>query len=134
MAAKFVPNPGAFERIHMPGGIIDRAADKAAGKARDYARKEVRANRFDTGALAQSIHSERYRSSRTSVTHRIGSTLHYAVYQHEGTRTPIYPRRAKMLRWTKGGKTIFASKVRGVTPLPFLTNAIRRLSPSDFGR
>lgn len=80
----------------------------------------------------------------------IGTNLEYGLYVHEGTgvygpkRTPITPKRARVLRWPvknnaykttggnrryKGGRTAayaYAKKVKGVPPRPFLRNALER--------
>jgi phage gpG-like protein len=58
----------------------------------------------DTGRLQRS-----YTASVTNRGFSIGTNTRYAVTHQEG-RT-IVPRRAKLLRWTVGGKTFTAAKV-----------------------
>jgi hypothetical protein len=62
---------------------------------------------------------------------RIGTNVWYARMIHNGTgiygprRHPIYPKRAKVLRW-KGstGKVIFAKSVKGMKKNQFLKDAL----------
>src|SRR5262245_36489095 len=62
---------------------------------------------------------------------RIGTTLYYALYVHEGTgvyagRGPIRPRHGPRLVWTdwQTGDTIWARQVQGTPPNPFLRDAL----------
>jgi hypothetical protein len=56
----------------------------------------------------------------------------YAIWLHEGTGIygpsgrPITPKSGKFLVWKDAdtGQTIFAKKVRGIRPRPFLRNAL----------
>jgi hypothetical protein len=89
---------------------------------------------IDTGALRQSIVGRRLRQGKTGVWYQVGSDLDYAIYQHEGTKGPIYPRRAKVLRFTgSSGGYVFAKKVRGVKGTKYLTRALESLTVADFG-
>jgi hypothetical protein len=125
----------AFAALNAPGGMVDRAVQRAAGKVRDDAKQVITtAGRVDTGALRQSITSRRIDSGRNGVVYEVGSDLFYAIYQHEGVRGPIYPRHARVLRFTpKGGSAfIFRPQVSGFDGVPFLTQALGRLTASDF--
>jgi len=60
----------------------------------------------------------------------IGTKVSYAGYvefgnRPNGTGMYIYPKRAKFLKFTINGKTIFARRVRSHGPLPFLGNAVK---------
>lgn len=61
---------------------------------------------------------------------RVGNSVNYAIFVHEGTgiygrrRRPIVPRRAKVLRFTAGGKVLFRPRVRGVRGRPYLRKAL----------
>lgn len=113
---------------------VPEAVWRAAGRVRDRAKANVGImGRVDTGAMRNSIVGRRIRSGRAGVWYEVGSPLPYAIYQHEGTKTPILPRRAKVLRFKAGGAYIFRPRVRGVTAAPFLTDALKSLKASDFG-
>lgn len=65
------------------------------------------------------------------ITVRVGTGVFYALYVHDGTGlygpkgAYIVPKTAKFLSWKlKGGKRVYALKVRGMKPNPFLRDAI----------
>ena len=123
-------NEAAIRALSLRGGMVDQAVQRASGRVRDRAKNIVRgAGRVDTGALVQSITSE----PEGPATYRVGTSLEYAVYQHEGPRAHG-PRRARMLRFVpKGGsQVVYARHVRGVTALPFLRQAAEQTSVVDF--
>jgi hypothetical protein len=126
-------NEAEFRRI-LDQQTVPQAVWRAAGKVRDRAKVNVtRAGRVDTGAMRNSIVGRRMRGGRAGVWYEVGSDLPYAIYQHEGTRSPIVPRRAKVLRFKgQSGSYVFPKQVRGVTAAPFLTDALRSLTISDF--
>lgn len=126
----------ALRRLQEQGGDVDTAVQRAAGRARDYARQNItQAGRVDTGRLRNSIRYERRARAGRVSNYLVGSDLDYAIYQEEGTRGPIVPRRAKVLRFRAkgGGGFVFAQQVRGVQPAHFMRNALRKLSVRDFG-
>lgn len=116
------------------GGLIDQKTARAAGKVRDEAKRIiVSEGRVDTGAMMQGVKRERSSSSPPGVsTWIISSDEPYSKYQHDGTRGPIVPRRAKVLRFRVGGKTVYARKVRGISGIKFLTRALDKVSPNDW--
>lgn len=123
-------NSAAIAQLSQRGGMVDQAAQRAAGRVRDRAKDIVRgAGRVDTGALVQSITSE----ATGPATYQVGTDLPYARFQHDGTRAHG-PRRARMLRFVpKGGnQVVYAKWVRGVTGVPFLTEAAQRSGVVDF--
>jgi hypothetical protein len=82
----------------------------------------------DTGRLRSSIRAEppRIFTFRGSVT--IGSDLEYAAMVNDGTRPHIIrPRRARVLRFQVGGRTVYAREVHhpGTRANPFLDRALR---------
>jgi len=84
-----------------------------------------------TGRLRSSIRAEEPRifSLRGSV--KVGSDLEYAAFVNDGTRPHIIrPRRAQVLRFTVGGRTVFAKVVHhpGTRPYPFLDRALREVA------
>lgn len=126
----------AFRELNSDAGVVGNAVRKAAGSLRDDAKLAVKnAGRTSTGALMQSMYSERSGGVNLSgVTYDVGSNQEYAYWQHEGVRGPIYPRRAKMLRFKPKGATafIFRPMVSGFSGIHFLTEPLAKLSVSDF--
>lgn len=128
-------NDAAFVQLTQPGGIVDLMVAKAAGKARDEAKKIIRdEDRVDTGALMQSIKSERVSHGASGVRYQVGSDLAYAILQEKGVQGPIYPRRARVLRFKPKGATtfVFARSVKGFEGIHFLKRAVDSLTPRDF--
>ena len=77
-----------------------------------------------TGRLKASIHMRQERAPFGQEL-RVGSPLSYALMHHEGTRPHIItPNRAKVLRFTSGGRVIYTHAVRhpGTRPNRYLTN------------
>lgn len=92
-------NPAGMVGRHIArrGEIIAMAARAQAGK--------------DTGRLIASIHSRHLRDTRGQFV-RVGSDVSYALAHHEGTKPHvIVPNRAKMLRFTSGGRVVYTRKV-----------------------
>lgn len=131
----FVVDERAIARMNANSGQIYRGVQNAAGWVRDEGRKYVRdAGRTNTGRLQNSIMSWQAKSSSSGVTFRVGSRLRYAIYQHEGVDGPVYPRRAKVLRFKPkgGGAFVFAQKTKGFKGIFFMKKAKDRLSPRRF--
>lgn len=127
-------NEAEYRRI-LDQQTVPQAVWRAAGKVRDRAKQNIsRAGRVNTGAMRNSIVERRVRGGGRGVWYEVGSDLPYAIYQHEGTRSPILPRRAKVLRFqAKGSSTfIFRPQVRGVKGVPYLTDALKTLTVNDF--
>lgn len=129
---KIIWNEAEFRRL-LEVETVPQAMWRAAGRTRDRAKRNA-STIVDTGALRSSIVALRIHS-RPGVWYEIGSPLEYAIFQHEGTANGgagrIYPRRAKVLRFSGKGGTVFAKSVRGVKPTPFLTDALKSLSLRD---
>lgn len=91
--------------------------------------------RHNTGALSRSIKATRTRQTDTVSTWRVGSDLSYALYQEKGFG-PVYPVRAKFLRFTpKGsGVVVFAKRTRGLVGAHYLEKAVNQLRLEDFVR
>ena len=125
-------NRAEFDRI-TEHQTVPQAVWRAAGRVRDRAKVGItQAGRIDTGAMRNSIVALRLRA-RGGVWYEVGSNLPYTIYQHEGTKGPIVPRRAKVLRFKgSSGSYVFPKQVRGVTGAPFLTDALRTLTVNDF--
>lgn len=82
----------------------------------------------DTGRLRASIRIQARRTLTLRTVYTIGSDVYYAPYVNDGTRPhTIRPKRAQALRFTVGGKVVFAKVVHhpGTKPRPFLDRALR---------
>lgn len=86
--------------------------------------------RIDTGTLRSSITTQLFTLSGKPAV-RVGTNVFYALYVHDGTGIYgprgryITPVSAKFLSWKlKGGKRVFALKVKGMPPNPFLKDAV----------
>lgn len=113
------------------GGMVDRAVARAAGRTRDRSKANVtRYGRVDTGQMRNTIRSQRL-SGRPGVWYEVGTDVAWAMYQHDGTQAHG-PRRAKAMRFKSGATIVFAKRVAGVKPAPFLKDALDKLSASDF--
>lgn len=133
MATRVVLNDSAFLELNLPSGLVGRAAAKGAGKLRDDAKRIItQEGRVDTGAMRQGIHSFALSASPVHSSHRVSGSMPYDIYQHEGVKGPIRPRRAKALRFKAGGVYIFRMSTKGFSGIHFLTRAAARLKVSDF--
>ena len=85
----------------------------------------------DTGRMAQAIKEDPIVSlGPFRVIGGVTSHAPYSAFVHMGTRPHVIrPRNAAALRFTSGGRTVFASSVNhpGTRPRPFLTNAVARV-------
>lgn len=125
----------AIANLTRPGGLVDQAVAKAAGKVRDRAKQIITSEgRVDTGTLRQSIVSERVTTSDHEVVYQVGTSVKYAIFQHEGVEGPVLPRHARVLRFKPSGSStfIFRASTSGFAGIHFLTRAVDELKASDF--
>jgi hypothetical protein len=122
----------------QPGGPVWNAMLKATGATRDRAKLDLTINNLvNRGTLRNSIEST-VAVRGDQVVGRIGSDLSYAGYVHEGTQGPIFPQRARTLRFKPKGASafVFASSVQGTRDTgrysPYLKKALDQLDISDF--
>jgi len=107
--------------LRSPGGPVAREITRKTLRVHAAA---VRGAPVDQGRLRGSISWEMQQDAR-GVVGRVGTNLHYATYVERGTRTPIVPRNAKVLRFVgRGGRIVFAKRVRGQPPKRFLERAL----------
>lgn len=119
-------------------GPVWQAVTQAAAITRDRAKVDLLSNSLvDTGRLVNSI--ERVVEQRgQQVVGRVGTDVDYARLVHDGTRSPIIPRRKQALAFVpkRGSKVVVVKQVRGTRETgrfsPFLTNALRQLRASDY--
>lgn len=120
--------------IQVVGPIAERAAYKAAQKARGYVIAEIRAaNRVKTGRMIQGMQVRLIASGPLLKRFEMSSSAPYTMFQNDGTRAHG-PRTKKVMRFIpKGGSEyVFAKWVRGVTGAHFMEKGLARLRASDF--
>lgn len=134
---------GLREVTQGRGGPVVQAVSRAGTSVVGYARVELAAKRLgQTGKLSQQIDS-RVTVSGDRVVSEVKSLARsdrgvpYGLFVHEGTRSPIRPRRAQVLRFRgRGGAFVFAPQVRGTRETgrftPFLRDGLGRLKLADF--
>jgi hypothetical protein len=114
------PNGGLAKDMVKRGILVQNAAK------RNLARHP---HRINTGLLRASITWELFRWKGYPAV-RVGSPLNYAIFVHNGTglygpkHDFIHPNHAKFLRFEVAGDFVFAKKVRGMPPNPFLLDAL----------
>jgi len=123
-------------RIRLDRAALNRTMTNASRQELREASRQV-VNRAKvlapvrTGRLRSSIRAEppRFFSLRGMV--KVGSDLEYAGFVNDGTRPHVIrPRRAKALRFTVGGRVVFAKVVNhpGQRAQPFLDRALREVA------
>lgn len=120
------------------GGPVWQAALRAGGYVRDQAKLDLTNNGLvNTGKLRNSIESTVAKRDKQVIA-TVGTDVEYARFVHDGTKGPIVPKRARVLRFKpKGGSSfVFAASVRGTKETgrysPFMTNALKKLKASDY--
>ena len=129
--------------------ILDHITLQIAEKLREKATKQGRIP-FKTGDLRKSIQVFHTLSSPTKSQAEVGSNLIYARAVHDGRKAmTIYPnvnknpprgyrthrnKKRASLKFTIGGRTIFAKKVnmKATKPQPFLRDAANELQAEGF--
>ena len=120
--------------VAVVGPIADRAAYKAAQKARGYIIAEIRAaNRVKTGRMQSGMQVRTIASSDLARRYEVSSSAPYTIFQNNGTRAHG-PRTAKALRFIpKGGSDyVYAKWVRGIQGAHFMEKGVARVRASDF--
>lgn len=113
--------------------VADMSVQRAAGRVAERARNRAP---YRTGRLRSAITPRKAPDKKQGlhVTYLVGARgVPYANFQEFGTG-PIYPKRAKFLRFIpKGGTSfVFAKRTRGVPAVHFLRDAYRSLSVRDY--
>lgn len=135
MATRYRSRRLGYVQLNSETGAVGRAVARAAGTVRDGGKRIIAAEgRVNTGALRQSVKSEKLYSNEHGARYRIGSDNVAAMPQHEGVVGPVLPRRAKVLRFKpKGTSTyIFRPRSSGFSGIHFLTRPLNRLTAKDF--
>lgn len=116
-------NRTAVERLlRLPGGLVDRNMRRRIGRALEEARRDA------PGSMKTRLSAS---FDRTAAGPRGTIFLRHpaAVFVTRGTRPhEIRPVRARVLRFTVGGRVVYASVVHhpGNQPNPFMERALRR--------
>lgn len=85
-----------------------------------------------TGFLRNSIRPAPATIVGNKIVGGVEAHAEYGIFVHQGTKPHmIYPRKAKALRFTIGGRTVYAKSVRhpGTRPQPFLLTALNKEAP-----
>lgn len=112
--------------LRSPFGPVARNMIARGNRVARAARRNVNSR---TGALARSITVEIVTVRGVSGA-KVGSSLYYAKFVHDGTglygpaHRPIRPSRAKALTFTAGSGQVFAANTRGQRGNNFLTRAL----------
>lgn len=109
-------------------------SERGAARAKELIQQEIKAaGRMDRYRMYHSVGVHRQRASGSQFSAWVGPNVPYARWQNDGTG-PIYPRRAKFLRFKpKGSNTfVFAKRTKGVPAARFMEKAARRISTKDF--
>lgn len=112
---------GTRAGLKLVNDLSRRTADTARGRA--PAR---------TGFLRNSIRPDPATVTGDRIVGGVTAHADYGIFVHEGTKPHmIYPRKAKALRFTMNGKTVYAKSVRhpGTRPQPFLLTALNMEAP-----
>lgn len=118
--------------LQSPSGGVAKDLFRRGKKVESAAKRNLQRppRRINTGYLRSSIHTQLITGAGAPYV-VVGTNVWYAVLVHDGTGiygpkgTYIVPKVAKALSWrVKGGKRIFALKVKGMRPNPFLKDAL----------
>ena len=114
--------------------VTHTGAKAAATIARDRARQNIaRKGRVNTGAMMRKVNVREVLRSDDKSIFEVIAEAEYSGYQEEGIG-PVYPVRAKFLRFKPKGKStfVFAKKTRGFKGAHFMRDAMRAVKLSDF--
>lgn len=117
----------------MRDGFVRDAEEALAISLRDVQERARAEHRFTTrtGLAERSIRTAEARKGQT-LFGTVYTALDYGVYLHEGTRPHVIePRRKKALRWTDGGRFVFARRVKhpGTKADPYIYDALDAEEP-----
>ncbi|MFJ8301600.1 HK97 gp10 family phage protein [Streptomyces sp. NPDC094447] len=125
-------------RIRLDRAALNRTFSATSRREGEIAARQVVARAkilapVDTGRLRASIRVERRSILGLRQRWTVGSDVEYAPMVNDGTRPHIIrPKRAKALKFTVGGKTVYAKVVRhpGTRGNPFLDKALADVARS----
>lgn len=122
MAVIFVKNQAGWDdMVRGPKGPVSRMLLQKGRRLTALAKHQAG---FRSGRLYRSM-GYAVKPSYGSLMVEVGSPVKYALLHHEGTRAhPIYPRRAKMLKFAAYGRINYRARVYhpGTRPNRYLTD------------
>lgn len=113
--------------------FVKKASEALSLSLRDVQERARGHHRFTTrtGLAERSIRTASARKGRT-LSGTVYTVLDYGVYLHQGTNPHVIEsRRKKALRWTDGGKFVFARRVKhpGTKKDPYIYEALDAEEP-----
>lgn len=125
--------PALNNLLRSPQGEVAQEVNRITRRIEARAKTKVG---VDTGRLRSSI-QRTLTVEGSRVVGRVGSSVQYAAYHHQGTGIygpkgrPIRPKNGPFLVFTpKGSRSpVFARQVSGSKPNPFLVEALREVVP-----
>lgn len=127
-------DPAAVERV--VGGAAREGVRRAANRTNTRAREGITsAGRVNTGQMRDRMTSvEASWSKPLSPVYLVYTDVYYAGWQERGVQGPIYPVRAKALRFKPKGSSVyvFAAWVRGFEGAFFMKRAYEQLTQKDY--
>lgn len=120
--------------IQVVGPIAEKAAYRAAQKARGYVISEIRAaGRVKTGRMIRGMQVRLIQSGSLTKRFEVSSSAPYTMFQNDGTRAHG-PRTKQYMRFIpKGGSQyVFAKWVRGIQGAHFMEKGLARVRAADF--
>jgi hypothetical protein len=121
------------ELLDSPRGPVARDLYRRAVRVQNTAKRNLQRypRRVDTGTLRSNIHIEMVMLGGHPAM-RVGCTLYYAIFVHNGTgiygprHRRITPLRARYLRFRPrtSQQWVYARSVAGMRPNPFLADAL----------
>ena len=115
----------------VPDGV-ERGLDRVASEIRDEAKRSTRFKDGPGAALRNSIGFV----ASGELARTVMADKDYAPYVEFGNNQSgeyIYPKNGKALAFQGSGGTVFAKRVRAHGPLPFMMDAVERVSPRASG-
>jgi hypothetical protein len=106
--------------LRGPTGAVAQDLRRRGRNVRTDARRRVG---VDTGRLRDNMYVELGHEGRRLVVH-VGNRENYALVHHEGHGV-IRPKRASVLVFNVGGRTVFTRRVRSVRGTFYLRRALR---------
>lgn len=108
---------------------VKQAGNKALVRYQATAKQETP---VDKGTLRGSLQVTPMSQRDNVIEGSMGTGLFYAPFMEEGTgiygpaKSPIRPKRAKVLAFNVGGRTVFARQVKGAKPHWYMRTSLRQ--------
>lgn len=100
-------NRAMDQLLNSPSGDVGRHMRRIGRLILDGAKRLVRSR---SGALKKSLYMRHERSARGQLV-TVGSNLHYALVQHEGSSPHQIVAHGRVLRFNHGGRIVYARRV-----------------------